>query len=104
MNKLIIGITGCLISALWCGPAAAWASANRYGGSTEHVAGVGTEHTNAYGGSSEHAYGGGSEHTSMYGGNTAGKYVEGAEHKDHKAQSVAPQSDAPGACNLEESA
>ena len=80
MNKLIIGITGCLISALWCGQAAAWGSANRYGGSTEHVAGEGTEHTNAFGGSSEHAYGGGSEHTNTYGGSTAGRYGEGAEH------------------------
>ena len=80
MKTIIIGLTGFLISALWSGPAAAWASANRYGGSTEHVAGVGTEHTNAYGGSSEHAYGGGSEHTNMYGGTTAGKYGEGAVH------------------------
>ena len=80
MNKLIIGITGFLISTLWCGPAAAWASANRYGGSTEHVAGVGTEHTSAYGTSTAHAYGGGTEHTNVYGGTTAGKYGEGAYH------------------------
>jgi hypothetical protein len=77
-----------LVSA---GPAQAWASANRFGGSsyhgwgdtghsnawggsTEHVAGEGTEHTNAWGGSTGHAYGGGTEHTNMYGGSTYGSY------------------------------
>jgi len=77
--------------------AAAWGSANRYGGSTqhsagetshenafggssEHVAGEGTEHTNAYGGSTAHAYGGGTEHTNMYGGRTAGEAGYGAVH------------------------
>lgn len=76
-SLVLAGLLGGLLAA---GEAAAWGSANRFGGSTEHVAGLGTEHTNAWGGSSEHAYGGGSEHTNMYGGSTAGRYGEGAEH------------------------
>jgi hypothetical protein len=77
--------------------AQAWASANRFGGSsfhsfgasghtnswggsTDHVAGDGTEHTNAYGGSTEHAYGGGTEHTNVYGGSTYGAYGAGVGH------------------------
>jgi hypothetical protein len=86
-----------LVGVLWQGPAAAWSSANRYGGSTSHsygetsrtnayggstshVYGEGTEHTNAYGGSSTHAYGGGTEHTNAYGGKTYGEYGQGATH------------------------
>jgi hypothetical protein len=80
-------------------PGLAWASANRFGGSsfhgwgesghsnawggsTEHVAGEGTEHTNAWGGDTEHAYGGGTEHTNVYGGTTAGAYGAGVVHTD----------------------
>jgi hypothetical protein len=80
MKRMIIVLTGLAGGLLLGGEVAAWGSANRFGGSTEHVAGVGTEHTNAWGGSSEHAFGGGSEHTNVYGGSTAGRYGEGAEH------------------------
>jgi hypothetical protein len=80
MNRKVTGIAVLLVTALWASQAGAWRSANRFGGSTEHVAGVGTEHTNAWGGSSEHAYGGGTEHTNVYGGTTAGRYGEGAYH------------------------
>ena len=97
MKSTIIGMAVALGVALPSGPAAAWASANRFGGSTEHVPGAtehsnafggssahaygeGTEHTNMYGGSSAHAWGGGSEHTNVYGGSTYGAYGAGAVH------------------------
>jgi hypothetical protein len=80
MKSIGIGFVSLLISALACGPAAAWGHANRYGGSTSHEQGEGTEHTNAYGGSTEHKYGGGTEHTNPYGGSTEHKYGEGTEH------------------------
>jgi len=93
MNRSLL-LLALLLSAaqlVSAGPAQAWASANRFGGSsfhgwgesghtntwggsTEHVAGEGTEHTNAYGGSTAHAYGGGTEHTNMDGGSTYGGY------------------------------
>lgn len=79
MKSAIIGLTVALGVALPSGPAAAWASANRFGGSTEHVPGA-TEHTNAYGGSSAHAYGEGSEHTNMYGGSSAHAWDGGTTH------------------------
>src|SRR5437763_14755343 len=73
-------ITGCaLVVALLSPAAAAWSSANRYGGSTEHSYGQ-TSHTNAYGGSTSHAYGEGTEHTNMYGGSTAHAWGGGTEH------------------------
>lgn len=90
-------VAAALGSALvtWAPPAAAWASANRmggatqhspgetahenrWGGSSEHVAGEGTEHTNAYGGSTEHSAYGGTEHTSDTGTTTYGKAGYGA--------------------------
>jgi hypothetical protein len=78
-------------------PAHAWASANRFGGSTthswgdtshtnawggssDHVAGEGTEHTNAWGGGTAHAWGGGTEHRNAWGGSTYGAYGEGVGH------------------------
>ena len=89
----------CLLStaAVWSTPAAAWMSANRFGGasahtwgasghmnrwggSTEHVAGVGTEHTNAWGGNTAHSFYGGTEHTNIYGGHTSGAAGYGAYH------------------------
>ena len=57
---------GLLIVLLAPGRAAAWAHANRYGGSTEHAYGEGTEHTSADGTSTAHAWGGGTEHTNVY--------------------------------------
>ena len=78
MNR--ITIAALLISTFWCGHALAWSHANRYGGSTEHAYGEGTEHTSAWGTSTAHAWGGGTEHTNVYGGTTAGKYGEGAYH------------------------
>ncbi len=80
MKPNVVMAGGLLVSVLWQHPADAWTTANRYGGSTTHVYGEGTEHTNAYGGSSAHAYGGGSEHTNVYGGRTYGAYGEGAVH------------------------
>jgi hypothetical protein len=62
MNRSLLGISLLLAGALCSSQAMAWASANRFGGSTEHVPGA-TEHTNRWGGSSAHAYGEGSEHT-----------------------------------------
>lgn len=81
MNKSLIGISILLAGALCSSQAMAWASANRFGGSTEHVPGA-TEHTNAFGGSSEHAYGEGTEHTNAYGGSTAHAWGGGTEHTD----------------------
>ena len=97
MKTIFAVATLVLGTALWSTDAGAWASANRFGGrtqhsfgetshsnawggSTEHVAGEGTEHTNMYGGNSAHAYGGGSEHTNMYGGSTYGAAGYGAVH------------------------
>jgi hypothetical protein len=79
MKSTIIGMAVALGVALPSGPAAAWASANRFGGSTEHVPGA-TEHSNAFGGSSAHAYGEGTEHTNMYGGSSAHAWGGGTEH------------------------
>jgi hypothetical protein len=79
MNRTDLAVAVVLIATLSPGPAAAWTSANRYGGSTTHTSG-GTEHTSAYGTSTAHATGGGTEHTNAYGGTTAGKYGEGAYH------------------------
>ena len=73
-------IVACAVVAMLLSPAAAaWSSANRYGGSTEHSYGQ-TSHTNAYGGSTSHAYGEGTEHTNMYGGSTAHACGGGTEH------------------------
>ena len=79
MNKSLIGISILLSGALCSSQALAWASANRFGGSTAHVPGA-TEHTNRYGGSTEHAYGEGTEHTNAYGGSTAHAWGGGTEH------------------------
>jgi len=81
MNKSLFGISILLSSALCSSQALAWASANRFGGSTAHVPGA-TEHTNRWGGSSEHAYGEGTEHTNAYGGSTAHAWGGGTEHTD----------------------
>jgi hypothetical protein len=97
MRANVVMATALLVVALRPEPAYAWASANRWGGSTSHTwgatshtnawggssshaYGVGTEHTNAYGGSSAHAWGGGTEHTNAYGGSTYGAYGAGATH------------------------
>ncbi len=97
MKKLATVISALLVAGLWTSEAAAWRSANRFGGSTEHswgetshdnrwggssehVAGEGTEHTNAYGGNTAHAYGGGTEHTNVYGGQTYGAAGAGVAH------------------------
>jgi len=53
------------IGAAWSTEAGAWASANRYGGSTSHSAGA-TSHENRWGGSSSHVAGEGTEHTNAY--------------------------------------
>ena len=80
MKAIIVMAAGALLmGALRPTPADAWASANRWGGSTTHSWGS-TSHTNAWGGSSYHAYGQGTEHTNMYGGSTAHAYGGGTEH------------------------
>ena len=79
MKKSLVGMSLLLAGALCSSQAMAWASANRFGGSTEHSYGS-TEHTNAYGGSSEHSYGQGTEHTNAYGGSTAHAWGGGTEH------------------------
>ena len=81
MKKSLLGISLLLAGALCSSQAMAWASANRFGGSTEHSYGA-TEHTNRWGGSSAHAYGEGSEHTNAYGGSTAHAWGGGTEHTD----------------------
>ena len=79
--KTMIAVTAMVLAAgLWASDASAFRSANRWGGSTTHVAGVGTEHTNAFGGNTAHAWGGGSEHTNMYGGRTYGEAGAGVAH------------------------
>jgi hypothetical protein len=97
MRAIVVMVAVLLVGALRPESAHAWASANRWGGSTSHswgstshtnawggssshAYGEGTEHTNMYGGSSAHAWGGGSEHTNAYGGSTYGAYGAGATH------------------------
>ena len=78
--KAIVAIAAVLlIGTLRPDAAHAWASANRWGGSTSHSWGS-TSHTNAYGGSSSHTYGEGTEHTNMYGGSSAHAWGGGSEH------------------------
>ena len=76
MKTISIGVMSFLIAALPCGPAAAWMSANRFGGSTSHSWGD-TSHTNAWGGSTSHAYGEGTSHTNMDGGSASHAYGGG---------------------------
>jgi hypothetical protein len=72
-------LAGLLLAAGFHAPAAAWASANRYGGRT--VSGGGqTEHVNAAGGSTTHDWDGGTSHTNAAGGTTTGAYGAGAVH------------------------
>ena len=97
MKAIVVVAAALLVGVLRPDPAHAWASANRWGGSTSHswgstshtnawggssshTYGEGSEHTNMYGGSSAHAWGGGSEHTNVYGGSTYGAYGQGATH------------------------
>jgi hypothetical protein len=97
MNKTLVCTSMLLAGLLGATQALAWASANRFGGSTshswgstdhtnrwggstDHAYGEGTEHTNAYGGSTAHAWGGGTEHTNVYGGSTYGAAGYGAAH------------------------
>ena len=79
MKMIVMGFVSFLITAVSSGPARAWTTANRYGGSTTHTYGS-TTHTNAYGGSTSHAYGEGTEHTNMYGGSTAHGWYGGTTH------------------------
>jgi hypothetical protein len=79
MKALVVMAAALLVVTLRPDPAHAWASANRWGGSTTHTWGS-TSHTNAWGGSSSHTYGEGTEHTNRYGGSTYGAYGEGAAH------------------------
>jgi hypothetical protein len=100
MNSHTAACGAALVGALLVagsGPAAAWASAGRFGGSTSHswgstthdnrwggssthVAGEGTSHSNVYGGGTAHSAYGGTEHTNMYGGSSYGAAGYGAYH------------------------
>jgi len=97
MKKILIGMSVLLAGMVCASQAMAWRGANRFGGATqhtwgatahenrwggssEHVAGEGTEHTNAWGGDTAHAWGGGTEHTNVYGGKTYGAAGEGVAH------------------------
>lgn len=80
MKILTTSLATLLIVALAPQTAGAYSHANRFGGSTSHAYGMGTEHTNTWGGNSAHAWGGGSEHTNMYGGHSEGEAGYGAEH------------------------
>jgi hypothetical protein len=79
MKKIASVLIALLASAGFHASAAAWASANRYGGHTTSGAGQ-TEHTNAYGGSTTHNWDGGTSHTNAAGGTTTGMYGAGAVH------------------------
>ena len=80
MKMIVIGFVSFLIIAVSSGPAGAWATANRFGGSTQHAYGEGTQHTNMYGGSTSHGWYGGTTHTNVYGGTTSGAYGAGVYH------------------------
>lgn len=76
----LLGILPVLLAAgLWTADAGAWGRANAFGGASEHSFGQ-SEHENRWGGSTDHVAGEGTEHTNMYGGTTAGRYGEGAYH------------------------
>ena len=79
MRAVVVMVAVLLMGALQPEAAHAWATANRWGGSTTHTWGA-TSHTNAWGGSSSHAYGVGTEHTNMYGGSSAHAWGGGTEH------------------------
>ena len=79
MKAVVVMVAVLLMGALRPEPANAWATANRWGGSTSHTWGA-TSHTNAWGGSSSHAYGVGTDHTNMYGGSSAHAWGGGTEH------------------------
>ncbi len=79
MRAIVVMVAVLLVGALRPELAHAWASANRWGGSTTHSWGA-TSHTNAWGGSTSHAYGVGTEHTNMYGGSSAHAWGGGTEH------------------------
>lgn len=79
MKKIASALIVLLALSGFHASAAAWASANRYGGRTTSGFGE-TEHTNAYGGSTTHNWDGGYSHTNAYGGTTTGMYGAGAVH------------------------
>ncbi|MDM0035884.1 hypothetical protein QTI33_27370 [Variovorax sp. J22P271] len=72
-------LAGLLMAAGFHAPAAAWASANRFGGHSEGGWG-GAEHTNRYGGTTTHSWDGATSHTNVYGGTTTGVAGYGAVH------------------------
>jgi hypothetical protein len=79
MKKMATMVSLLLVAGIWTSEAAAWGSANRFGGSTQHSVGE-TSHENRWGGSSEHVAGEGTEHTNVYGGSSAHAYGGGTEH------------------------
>ena len=76
LTALAAGALGGALAA-WAPDAAAWASANRFGGATQHSFGA-SAHENRWGGSTEHVAGEGTEHTNAYGTTTVGRAGYGA--------------------------
>ncbi len=76
-----------LVGTAFHAPAAAWASANRYGGHSEGDD-ASVSHTNAWGGSTTHDYAGGTSHTSADGATTKGAVGYGAAHTTPDGNSV----------------
>ena len=79
-TKHISTVIVTLLMAGLCAQAGAWGSANRFGGSSAHERGEGSEHSNAWGGSTEHSASGGTEHSNAYGGSSEARAGDGAEH------------------------
>lgn len=79
LKTLLPLLTALLVSAGFHANAAAWASANRFGGHSSGGWG-GAEHTNAWGGSTSHSWDGATSHTNRYGGTTTGVAGYGAVH------------------------
>ena len=78
LATLIVAALGGALTA-WSPDAAAWASANRFGGRTAHTPGD-TAHENRWGGSSQHVAGEGTEHTNAAGGSTEHSVYGGTEN------------------------
>ena len=72
-------LAGLLMAAGFQAPAAAWASANRFGGHSYGGFG-GATHDNRWGGSTSRSWDGAVSHTNMYGGHSAGVPGYGAVH------------------------
>ena len=79
MNSTFRNAALFVLATLSSGQVLAWASANRFGGSTSHSWGS-TSHENRWGGSSTHTAGEGTSHTNVYGGSTSHSVYGGTSH------------------------